>query len=572
MTRHVTTILLGILAVGALLRLVGVWHGLPFPLRSDEESLIGGALRMLELRSLIPAFHPEAMSILNYPPGLPYLFLVLFAPYLGVLYLTSGLPAFGEFSLTVFDHMGAIFSLARLTSVAFSLGVVFVVYRLGREIFKTPVAGLFAAALIAVDFVSTFTAHFARHWNLTTLIVWLTVLVSWRIFEHQRRRDYLLLGFLSGFGFGVSYSFGCLGLAAGLVAHLAAKGPRRLFDRDIVVSGVIFVGMALLFFLLHPNAVLRLVVGEVAGLDEGKSLLGWLQAVAYYTRALWFENPAILVIGVIGVIYALWNRRFTPVAMAIGTFLFLMTVLYTTVTLEGRYIILVVPLFALIGGFGIDHVLQASRLVPVLRAVAVAGVVGGLALPLAVSAKASWMLAKDDTRVLALDWIGANIEGGSKIIVDLAGVRLNSTLESLAAQGNIDPTTLTAAERALLRNREAAAVRARDRGPAYHTLHLFRFADSARARVHAADSFSAYREQGYRYFVGQYRDDGDITPLFQVAREQGRLLARFVATEGGIQPPYLRSTVLLTYPMHHLFDMDRFGPTVEILEIPERDE
>ena len=69
---------------------MGINYGAPFPLVSDEESMIGGALRMLELRTLIPALEPEAFKILMYPPLIPYLYLMLITPFVFLLYIFSG--------------------------------------------------------------------------------------------------------------------------------------------------------------------------------------------------------------------------------------------------------------------------------------------------------------------------------------------------------------------------------------------------------------------------------------------------------------------------------------------------
>jgi len=559
------TLLLSILGVALVLRVVGVWHGLPFPLCSDEESLIGGALRMLELRSLIPAFHPQEMAILNYPPVIPYVYLTVFVPYLGLLYAVAGFPEIAEFSLTVFEHIGEIFLLARLTSVAFGVATVLVVYRLGCEMLKSRFAGLAASAFLSVDFVSSFTGHFARHWNLTTLIVWFSVLLAWRIYEHRRRRDYVLLGVAGGLGFGVSYSFGCVGLAAGLVAHLFAKGLRRAVDVNIALTAVVFLGLAVAFFAVHPNAVLRLIVGGVAGLDEPKSVAGWIAAAAFYGRAFWYANPMLVIAAMLGIGVALCQRQYVLAVGAIAALVFLVTLLYVTVALEGRYIILAVPVLTLLAGYGFAELLSLSRSRYPARFGVTVGMAVCLAIPFTVSAQASWMLARSDTRELALKWIDANIWEGERIVFDVHAIWLRATLESLSEQRGRSASSLTAYDRARLRSGEhsGGATDAKE----YHVLNLSRFVGDDFEAVHEAANLGDFRERGYRYFIGQYRDHNDLTPLFKAVQDGGRLLARFDASEGDRQPPYLRSTVLLPYPMHHLLGMERFGPTVEIYDI-----
>lgn len=557
-----------LLLLGAGLRFFGIWYGLPFSLVSDEESLIGGALRMLELRSLIPAFHPEAMSILNYPVILPYIYLVFFVPYLGVLYLVTGAGPVNEFAFMVFDHMGMIFALARTTSVVFGVATIYLVYRLGREMLGSHAAGLIAAAFLAVDFLSSFTAHFARHWNLTILIVVYTVLVSWRIYRDGSPRDYVKAGLAGGIGFGVSYSFGCLGLVACAIAHVAAKGWHGLVNRNIIVTGVIFLVCAILFFLLHPNAVLRQVIGGVSGLDDSKSVLGWVDAIAFYSRALWFSNPAVTVLATIGAGVALAERRITIAVGAVGSYLFMVSVLYFTVTLEGRYIHIAMPFLTLSTGYGIARIYECLSANRIAKIAAMVPATAGFAFSLFVSANATWMLTQTDTRFLALDWIQENIPAGSRIVVDLGAVRLEPTGESLREQNEFDSGSLGAYERMMLRRLNGGGPDPRGDIPLFHVLNTSRLSPDLVEEAHAENFLPEILRRDYVYFVGQYRDPAYISPLHAEIAKKGELLARFQATDGDPQPPYLKSTIVLPYPMHRLFGMRRFGPIVEVFALP----
>ena len=107
----------------------------------------------------------------------------------------------------------------------------------------------------------------------------------------------------------------------------------------------------------HPNAVLRQVIGGVSGLDDPKSVLGWADAIVFYSRALWFSNPAVTVLATIGVGVALAEKRGTIAIGVVGTYLFLVSVLYFTVTLEARrYIIIAMPFLTLSAGYGLARI------------------------------------------------------------------------------------------------------------------------------------------------------------------------------------------------------------------------
>jgi hypothetical protein len=74
--------LLIILFAGFFIRVVGVGYGLPHHLYGDEESVVYTALRMLELRTVLPVFHWEAFRGLSYyPPFLSYIHAFLFLLY-----------------------------------------------------------------------------------------------------------------------------------------------------------------------------------------------------------------------------------------------------------------------------------------------------------------------------------------------------------------------------------------------------------------------------------------------------------------------------------------------------------
>src|SRR3989344_6241721 len=73
-------ILILILFAALAVRLIGIDYGLPLTLIHDEPPFVFGALKMLELKTLIPSLHSSQLeSALYYPPYLSYLYLPFFA-------------------------------------------------------------------------------------------------------------------------------------------------------------------------------------------------------------------------------------------------------------------------------------------------------------------------------------------------------------------------------------------------------------------------------------------------------------------------------------------------------------
>lgn len=560
-----------VLVFATAVRVVGLDYGLPFPLRSDEESILGGALRMLELRSVIPAFHPAEMTILNYPPYLPYAYLAVVTPYLLGLYAMLGFPALQDFAITVFDHMGAIFLLARGTSVLFSVATVWLVYRIGTVVFRSQWVGIAGAGLLSCEFFSVFTAHFARHWNATTLTVWLAVFLACLIVESPTRRRYLLLGCVSGVGFGVSYIFGGLGIVAGVLAHLAVWFHQRagFFDRRMLEMIGAFIVLSVVAILLYPNALLRLTVGEVGGLDETKSVPAAFASLAYYATILWRSDPILLTLAAIGIATGVMRRDARTVTLCwTGVILFYFVFLYLTVNDEDRYSITAMPAFSLLGGYAIVSLFQWARTATIRIAVG-AFLVIAIAFPVTIASQASLMLSRDDTRLQAKTWIETSLPKSAKIANGLHHVKLKQSAAGLQEQQRLDADSLHAFERlALGIARSGGSQAERLFSESYYVVNVSDLTGEQLSASIEPEFLNYLTGNEFTYYVGQFRDPSRITPLHRALRTNAELVAQFRATEGSLQPPYLQSTELVPFPLYKLIGMERFGPTVEIFRLP----
>jgi len=563
--------LIAVLTLAAALRLLGIDYGLPHAFRADEESIIGGAMRMMQLKTLIPALHPVEMEIMNYPPYLPYVYMAALTPVIVGLYLLHGMPDIQTLQLLVFENMGAFFLAARMTSVIFSVLMVWIVYRIGRALFAAPGVALFAALMQSIDFISNFSAHFARHWNATTFLVWLAVYFAIRLAQDSQRKTYIIVGAISGLGFGVSYSFGGLGIVAGGIAHLYQMKGRdwqlgELFSANALIMAGVFLVLGGLSIALHPNAVLRLLVGDIAGLDEAKSLLGWIEGLVYYLRGMVITNPALLLASLGATGLAISRRHWRMLLWGWGTVLFYLSLLYFTVSLEDRYLITIIPAFALGGGYFLASLVRVSSGPVAIARWSVAALV--ISYPLLTAGQTSALFARSDTREQAIAWMDANLPAQAKVVFDLGGATIRPTAAALSHQQDIAPGSLSAHMRAL---RSFYATPHADTsilmGRTYHAVHPRRFEEPVLSASQAAAFLETWTAQGYEYFVIQFRSPLHDTALNKRIRAEGERLAQFRPTSGDILPPYLRSTVLTDVPVHTFFTFDRFGPIVEIYRI-----
>ena len=136
-----------VIAGAAVLRLAGLTFGLPLTLVADEPSAIFGALKMLELKTVVPALHSaEFASVLYYPPYLSYLFLLPFAVVGGLGFLLSGQSLEVFTNLLIVDS-SIFFILARLLSITASVVSIVLIYQVARRLWRAGVGGHFSRVL-----------------------------------------------------------------------------------------------------------------------------------------------------------------------------------------------------------------------------------------------------------------------------------------------------------------------------------------------------------------------------------------------------------------------------------------
>ena len=114
-----------ILLLGALLRLLGIWHGYPFSYYPDEAHFVKRALSFGSFDFNPHWFHKPAffMYVLFFEYGIYFLF--------GKL---AGLwNTVSDFATTYIVQPGPFYLIGRLTSAFFSLATIYLVFRIGEK-------------------------------------------------------------------------------------------------------------------------------------------------------------------------------------------------------------------------------------------------------------------------------------------------------------------------------------------------------------------------------------------------------------------------------------------------------
>ena len=365
--------LTSILALAAVLRLVGIEYGLPFGslLNPDEQSIVPRAWGMVHGAGLDPHWF-------DYPTLVMY----VLAPFQA----WQGSPSY----LT-----------ARLVVAAFGVGAVAASWWLGRVAYgKT--AGLVAACAVAVETVGVAYSHMAvTDVPMTALIaVSLALAVTGRL---------EWAGVAAGLAASAKYP------AVFLIAPLVVAGWGRW--RRLAVSIVLAVAAFLAtspFVLVHPHQAWR-----DATRVQRLAREGWLGfehdsfALFSFTSRLWGGLGPALVIAVLGLVLALRRRTRTDLVLASFVLVYLVDLLTIRAHFD-RYVLPLVPALAVLAG-------RQRVLAPVT--------LGLLIVPLVWAIGDDARLTRTDTRVVAHEWIASHVPRGSSVAAEsstpaLAGYRI----------------------------------------------------------------------------------------------------------------------------------------------------
>lgn len=568
-----TVLLICIIAVAFFVRIAGVSYGLPMWLVSDEPPFIFGALKMLELKTLVPALHAEDFGrILYFPPYLSYIYLLLFIPLLGVQYLLFNGTLAQFVAATTLDP-SALYLVARLVSVALGTATVWLVYKTGKNIFQSDIPALFSAAFLALSFLHVNFSHWARHWVPATFFFALVMYVLAREDMDVRKR-YLIASLIAGLGVGINYQTGLSALfialwflfyphtysgardanknsaiGVGVYDRFSLRG--RLREPWIYGYAALFFGLVAFAYALYPQG---LVVHGANVVGGGKSVAGFFSGYGFYAQKLIETEPAFFVFIIAGLWVLLFrNRKFFLVA-SLFSFAYI-AIFYLLFFHMDRYILMLYPLFALVAGYGLAE--SVSRIAYRVSYGATLGYGLGIVAFGTMAAgvlRFDALLIKNDTRAQAAQWIERYVPNGEKVVAFARLLRIPSTPAAVAEQRLIDPKSLRSADAALLRLPAELLP-----SPRFHALNLFDIDPNFAARIP-----EYMRDNGYGYFIYS-QEFADGLGLVSRLEHLGEPVAAF--------PGFADNTDDITNGfgggLKKMFALESNGPTIVIKTISD---
>jgi hypothetical protein len=527
-----------------LLRVVGIGYGLPLTVVADETPFTFAALKMLQLKTLIPALHPEAFqSILPYPPYFSYILLLPFALILGVQYLLWQGSA-ELFQAHLVSDLTPFFLTARLANVVLGTVSVFLVYRIALTLFKSRIAALSAGFLLATSILHIALSIVGRNWIPVSFILLLIFYVLTQKWSLQRR--YLIAFAAAGIGMGISSLSAFFCVFIGLYYILFDLRSRHAVVRDIphlVLGASLFVALAILPSFLYQSG--NAFLGAVT-LFEQKSLVEFLISPWFALSLIAYSEPVLVGVFLFGLATLFFSYRRLAALITLWT-LFYIAVFYFLFRFDARFLVPLLPFFALVGGYAVTRLWNERTkfflLIP-------------LALPLIAALQVSSLAAQGDTRAHAREWVLTHLADKDKILVFSSAMHIPTQKEAVEELRSIDSTAIRTIN-------EADETIDRDDVPfALNNLTSIK-------NLAFVQNLPAYtKKHGYKYLLVEPRSltlFPEMAEAFASLTENAEVVQRF---EGlGDTTSIFNSAFLELFPT--LFYSRSFGPDILIYHLHE---
>lgn len=427
-------ILIFFLALG--LRLWGVNYGLPGLFVGDEKSLVGGALKMIFEKNIFPVFQPSSFRLLYYPVLIPWIYLIVFAPYVIFVYSIGNFASVSQIRDFFIMDPSSFFLMARVINTLFSAASVYIIYLIAKKIFSKR-AGLIAALFYSVSWLPVHQGHFSKHWNIGMFFALFTLYFSILIIFDDKKRNYIKTGLMTGLASFANYVTALYGIVL-LISHFLFR-RNKLFDKRLWL----FIFIVLLIFALaiitYPQEFHRLALGEDSTATYTKTLAGFWSCISEISRTLFFLATVILFFSLIGYIFLFFRDKkmffllvFIPL---LSPFLY-----YFLWHFEPRYVLLFLPILVIVAGFGLDRLLELLKLESKFSISLICLVI--IFIPLKNAIIFDRMLCQEDTRSIAKEWVENNIPKDSKIITNSWEFELIKNQECLDQQQKMNNMSL----------------------------------------------------------------------------------------------------------------------------------
>ena len=415
-----TSILLsGIVVVAFLVRVWGLTFGLPFVHARPDELLIVATVLGFFTTTLNPRFF-------DYPALYLYIVFGLFVLYYAWGRVVGWFTSAAHFAGGTHGRWPMFYFIARGASAVFGTLTVLWVYRIGLALFNSTI-GLIAALFLSLTFLHVRDSHYGTTDVAMTFFVMWTMLALVRLHQDRRLKHAVWAGLFAGLAMGTKYNAALLAFPMGVVElfHVWTRRSDRwavlrgtYLPLMLVVMGVTFLATSPYLLLDYQKALqdFRLLRESMSVGMTPPELLGpgWI----YHFRFSLVHGMglSLLAASLLGIfLLGWWNPR---IALLLGSFpVAYYVVAGSSANVFVRYMIPMLPFLCLFAAVFVEATSRVAAAATGLRYGVVATVFAA-----ALIAPSAWsviqfdaILAQDDSRVVAADWVMKNVPFGSSV-------------------------------------------------------------------------------------------------------------------------------------------------------------
>ncbi len=183
--------IVAIMCLAASLRILGIWHDYPYSFFPDEAHFVKRALSFGSFDFNPHWFHKPAF----------YMY-VLFIEY-GIYFVFGKIAGLwstaSEFAISYVKNPGPFYIIGRLSTAIFSLGSIYVVYKIGERHIKQN-AGIFAALLLALSYGHVTTSQDVKADTPSMFFTILSMLFLLNYLKEYKLKDLILSSVIAGIG------------------------------------------------------------------------------------------------------------------------------------------------------------------------------------------------------------------------------------------------------------------------------------------------------------------------------------------------------------------------------------
>lgn len=408
---------MALLGVATLLRLWVIGAGLPLTLHYDEVHYVPKAY-VMGSGDLNPHYWFN-------PPFFTY---CLLAVYTGWYAVWSFLGLFqSTLDMKVLFHTDptSFFILGRLTSLAFGIGTIFLVFKLAQKLYGDG-AAFVAATFLSVNTLHTYYSQRAVSDVPSTFLVLAAIYCCDRHLRLAQARWLLLAAFLGGLSISTKYTCGYVVAAIGAALILGLAGEQRRLTLLLSRGWWCFVCGAM-----------GVIAGNPYGLVDPTFLESFIRLKAFYDEAMFIQESAtsafsfyvssmsaemgwlIMMFSVLGAVVVFGRRSLTEWVM-LAFVVVHFTYMCKQRCFAERFVLPVFPVLAVFAGGALARCCEALGMRGRVRATALVLLACLCVLqPLYVLADQKQALSERDTRTLMSKWVEENIPSGAKLACDI---------------------------------------------------------------------------------------------------------------------------------------------------------